>query len=107
MTFSPSPAPTVDGRLINLLAWVEDDQGEQARAGEAYLTGCIEELDVDCDGVRAAAIIVSSFPNRHSVVVGGQFNETHGQYSVVSGGSGDSATGSHDWVAGNGGFQDY
>lgn len=44
-------APTVDGRLINFLAWVEDDQGAQARAGVAYATGCIEELDADCDGI--------------------------------------------------------
>ena len=50
--FSPTvAAPDLDGRLINLFTWVEDDQGTQARAGKSYVTGCIEELDADCDGI--------------------------------------------------------
>ncbi|NNF61249.1 MAG: hypothetical protein HKN06_07965 [Gammaproteobacteria bacterium] len=67
VSFAPSPSPTVDGRLINFLAWVEDDQGVQARAGESYPTGCIEELDVDCDGVAAGTdncLVVPNTPQR-------------------------------------------
>ncbi|MEO1573637.1 MAG: hypothetical protein AAFU65_01605, partial [Pseudomonadota bacterium] len=41
----------VEGSVINLLAWVEDDQGVQARASESFGTGCIEALDAECDGV--------------------------------------------------------
>ena len=41
----------VEGSLINLYAWVEDDQGVQGRGSASYPTGCIETLDADCDGV--------------------------------------------------------
>ena len=42
----------VEGSLLHLLAWAEDDQGVQSRGSEAYATGCIEALDADCDGIR-------------------------------------------------------
>ena len=44
-------SPTVDGRLINFLAWVDDDQGAQARGGASVVTGCVIGLDNDCDGI--------------------------------------------------------
>ena len=52
VTMAPNPAaPTVDGRLINVYAWVEDDLGVQARGAESIMTGCIPEIDSDCDGI--------------------------------------------------------
>ncbi|NNF16596.1 MAG: hypothetical protein HKN70_07595, partial [Gammaproteobacteria bacterium] len=52
VTLPPRALSTiVDGSLINILAWVEDDQGVEARGSVALYTGCLAALDSDCDGI--------------------------------------------------------
>ncbi len=41
----------VDGDLLPFSAWVSDQQDAEARASVSIYTGCLNDLDTDCDGV--------------------------------------------------------
>ncbi|MEM7081833.1 MAG: dockerin type I domain-containing protein [Pseudomonadota bacterium] len=41
----------VDGSVMSFNAWVTDQLSQQARAGVALYTGCLDAIDGDCDGI--------------------------------------------------------